>query len=342
MAKIENILELALTTGGTVNIPVQTNLSAGSFNGSVARVTGSETLTSGFTISPTGTPVKNTQVKILWEAATTLGGNTVTIFGSAVPNSFFDNGGPDAKFIATCTYSGSAWSVSFAPSADASFYVAEGNIAVGAVTESKLGARSTTLAKMAELPTGNIIYGNASNAPTALDLSTDGMLMIGDATNGVAAFVMSGDGTLSKAGVFAIGAGKVLEAMLADGAVTASKLSANANKYTRDIAISFETSAQVGVLNFIICENCTIEKVSGTVMSHFADDTGTVIFKDNSGTVMTGSQIDFTTSLVLGNQVTNTVTANNTFTAGQKITLELSKTTKTSGKAIISLCIVKS
>ena len=52
--------------------------------------------------------------------------------------------------------------------------------------------------------------------------------------------------------------------------------------------------------------------------------------------------MDFTTALVLGNQITNTVTANNVFTAGQSITMELSKTTKTSGIANISLKIVKS
>ncbi len=338
-----SIGEIALTTGGTVNVntgAVTTPPFAVSDNSLAYRVTGTQTLASNFVISPTGTAEKNIQIKILWEATTTLSGNSVVIFGSDAADSFFDTGGADNKFIATCTYDGSAWSVSFASSGDGTGFIDSKAISSDAITTAKIADDAVTLAKMDDLARGSVIVGGVSDAPTALDGKTSGQIFVGDGTD-LASVAVSGDATLASTGAITIANSAITTAKINDGAVTAAKLDSNANKYTRDIAISFETSAQVGVLNFIMCEDCTVDMVSGTVMSPFADDDGTVIFKNNAGTVMTGSQIDFSTSLVLGNQVTNAVTANNSFTAGQKITLELSKTTQTSGKANISLCITK-
>lgn len=345
MADVNNTLEIALTTGGTVNLNVQRFASIGAFYGNHARVTGTQTLSSNFVISPSGTAVKNMQVHILWEATATLNSNSVIIFGSTIRNELFETASTDTKFVATCTYDGSAWKVVTSVDVSGLGFIGTTALADDSVTTVKIADLNVTTAKINDLAvtTGKLADTAVTTAKiTDLNVTTAKIADLNVTTGKIAdlgvttAKIADANVTTAK-----IADANVTTAKIADANVTPAKMSANANRYTRDIAISFETSAQVGVLNFIMCEDCTVDKVSGTVMSPFADDTGTVVFKNNAGTVMTGSQIDFTTSLVLGNQVTNTVTANNSFTAGQKITLELSKTTKTSGKANISLCITK-
>ena len=208
-------------------------------------------------------------------------------------------------------------------------------IASDAVITAKILDANVTTAKVADaaITTVKILDANITTAKILDANITTAKILDANITT---AKILDANVTTAK-----IASNAVTTAKIIDAAVTNAKLEDNANRYVRDIPVSFETAGQVGVLNFVICEDCTIEKVSGSVLSPFAADAGTVIFKNNAGTVMTASQIDFGTGLVLGNQVTNTVTANNTFTAGQKITLELSKTTKTSGKALISLCIIK-
>ena len=53
---------------------------------------------------------------------------------------------------------------------------------------------------------------------------------------------------------------------------------------------------------------------------------------------MTGGQIDITTALALGNIVSVTPTANNTFTAGEQMTLETSKTTAEACTVTVMVC----
>jgi hypothetical protein len=348
MASIKQIQigEIALTTGSTVNID-SGDVSAAPFsvadNAILYRVTGTQTLSVGnFVITITGSsgPTKNTQVRILWEAVCSPASNDVIIAGTTIPDEMVGS-----NFEAICTYSGAAWKVVVIPSMDGTGLIAAKLLATDSVTTAKILALNVTTAKINDLAvtTGKIADVNVTTAKIAdLNVTTGKIADLGVTTGKIADLGV----TTAKINDLGVTTGKIADlgvtaAKIANATVTPTKMSANANTYTRDIAISFMTAAEVGVLNFIVCEDCTIDKVSGTVMSPFAADDGTVVFKNNAGTVMTDSQIDFTTALVLGNQVTNTVTANNAFTAGQKITLELSKTTKTSGKAIISLCITK-
>ena len=348
MASIKQIQigEIVLTTGSTVNID-SGDVSAAPFSVAdsaiVYRVTGTQTLSvSDFVITITGSsgPTKNAQVRILWEAVCTPAANDVIIAGTTVPDEMVGS-----NFQAICTYNGSAWEVVVIPSMDGTGLIAAKLLATDSVTTAKIVALNVTTAKIADLgvTTGKIADLGVTTAKiNDLGVTTGKIADLGVTTGKINDLGVT-TGKIADLGVTTakIADANVTAVKIADGVVSPAKLTANANTYTRDIAISFMTTSEVGVVNFIVCEDCTIDKVSGTVMSPFATDDGTVIFKNNAGTVMTGSQIDFTTGLVLGNQVTNTVTANNAFTAGQKITLELSKTTKTSGKAIISLCITK-
>ena len=340
MGSVKGVLigEIALLTSGTVSVSAGTVTAAPftvSDSATIYRVTGSETLVGNFVIAASGTPEKNAQITVLWEATAVPGVNTITIFGADVPATF-----AAIKFTAVATYNGAAWKTVLTPGGDEIGYIAAKALASDSISTAKVLDDAITNAKLANMTRGTVKVGGTANAPTDLDAKTSGRILVGDGTD-LLSVAVSGDATLSSAGALTIANSAVSTAKIAGAAVTPTKMSANANTYTRDIAISFSAAAEVGVVNFIVWEDCTIDEVSGTVMSPFATDTGTVVFKNNAGTVMTGSQIDFTTGLVLGNQVTNKVTANNAFTAGQKVTLELAKTTKTSGKAIISLKIVK-
>ena len=107
------------------------------------------------------------------------------------------------------------------------------------------------------------------------------------------------------------------------------------------IPTSFETAGEIGVLEYKICFPCTIEAIHGTVTKPFTS-TGTHIFKDDTGTVLTGSQIDMSNALTLGNIVSTTPTANNTFVAGDVIKIETSVSGVVGGRSTIVLCMLKS
>lgn len=346
------------------------------------RIVGTETLGSNFSISMTGTPVVNSSIIFDWQAVCTPTGFAVSILGKVIPTEYVgknfiiklsyygvawvvDFFAP-SLFVANSLNGDRLQDATVNTLQLANLAVTAAKLAADAVTTLKILDLNVTTAKLADLA---VTTGKLNDlAVTAAKLAADSV---------ITAKILDLAVTTAKINDLAITSGKVADlaiitakindlavttgkiadlavttakindlaittAKIAAGAVTPSKMSANANTYTRDITIAFDATAKVGVISFIVNEDCVITSVSGTVMSPFLNDTGTVVFKDNALTVMTGSQIDFTTALTLGNQVTNAVTANNVFTAGQSITMELSKTTKTSGIANISLKIVKS
>lgn len=201
--------DVTLTTGGTVTIPLAASTSVPYEIGAV-RVSGTQTLVSNFAVSPSGTAGKNMQVDIHWEAACTPSGNTVTIFGQAVPEELLSS-----DFIAVCTYDGSAWKVALLADWAATSIVNASRIEADAVTTSKILDANVTLAKLEALTSAYIIQGNGSNRPTAYPIT-------GDVTAAL--------------GVFTIGAAKVLDSMIA--AMDAAKLTgtlANARVASRSL-----------------------------------------------------------------------------------------------------------
>ena len=85
-----------------------------------------------------------------------------------------------------------------------------GVAAGGAVT---IANDAVTNAKLANMTRGTIKVGGGSNAPTDLDASGDGNILIGDGTD-IASVSVSGDITIANDGDTTIGAGKVHASML--------------------------------------------------------------------------------------------------------------------------------
>lgn len=215
MPEIVTIKDLAVTTGSTVNIPV--DLASGFLDSMLHgyRLTGSPTLSvANYVLVPQGTAILNQRIIFYWEANVTYGvGTAITIFGKTIPSAWATK-----NFIATCVYDGSAWQVQLVCGGEEDGWIETADIADEAVT----------VDKMADLARGHLLIGNSSTRPAAVDFNNSGYIGIGDGTdyNSVA---QSGDVIFSNAGVAAIQAGVIVNADVnAAAAIDVSKLAAGA------------------------------------------------------------------------------------------------------------------
>ena len=330
---VKNIQTITALSSGTLNVNVSKVPTSLIDTASVVRVIGTVTLSGNLNISPTGTPSKNTAIKILWEASVTITvGNQVVIFGETVPDELAAK-----NFVAECVYDGAAWVVNILPDFAGVGIIGEDRLAASSVTTAKIADNSVELAKMYELATGSVIFGNASNRPTALSVA-DSTIVVGDSSTGLVSVAVSGDATLAKTGALTIASNAVTTAKILDANVTPAKLSASSNKGQFAVQLEFDEAAKIGVIKYQICSTCTIDGIYATVNRAPAIDTATVIPKNHGMVAMTGGQIDITTALALGNIISVTPTANNTFTAGEQMTLETSKTTAESCTITVVVC----
>ena len=93
------------------------------------------------------------------------------------------------------------------------------------VDTTQLADDAVTNDKLANITRGSVKVGGANDAPTDLDASGDGTILIGDGTD-LKSVAVTGDVTITNAGVTAIGAGKVTSAMLASDANLAAVIAA--------------------------------------------------------------------------------------------------------------------
>ena len=330
---VKNIQTITALSSGTLNVNVSKVPTSLIDTASVVRVIGTVTLSGNLNISPTGTPSKNTAIKILWEASVTPSGNSVIVFGETVPDELVAR-----NFVAECIYNGAAWVVNILPDFAGVGIIGEDRLTASSVTTAKIADDAITLAKVDAPGKGKIIYGDGLGDPKYLTIQ-DAEFIIGDTTLGATSQTISGDATVTKTGALTIASNAVTTAKILDANVTPAKMSAGARKASIAIPVSFETAGEIGVVKYTMCFDCTLDAIHATVTKAAATDTATAIFKDHGGTVLTGSQVDITTGLVLGNIVSTTPTANNTFTAGEQITIETSKTTPGSGNCTVILCL---
>jgi len=335
MSKTKLSIHVTVSSSGTYNVNVSPNTFP-SVTPPIPRLSYvfSGSATAPYTIAPTGSPDKDTFVEIVWNANLTVGVSPLQIFGANIPNELIAS-----KFIAECLYDGAAWIVTVRPSFDEVGIVGEDRLAANSVTTAKIADDAITLAKVDAPGTGKIIYGDGAGDPNYLTIH-DAEFIIGDTVLGATAQTITGDASVTKAGALTIANNAITTVKIDDAAVTAAKLDANSNKAQITIPISFEDASELGVLEFKMCFDCTVDAIHGTVTKPFVS-TGTHIFKDDTGTVLTGSQIDMSSALTLGNIVSTTPTANNSFSAGDVIKIETSTSGADGGKSVINLCCTK-
>lgn len=250
--KKRQIQDIAVTTGGNITI------SAGDFTFpagpsdyfNIYRFTGSSTLSSDLDIVISGTPEKNVQILIQWEASVVLGGNNITLFGGTVPAGFEAIG-----WYSISTYDGSAWQNIIMPSFLAASIIGSSHIRTDAITTSKVIDEAITTDKMADLTSTYILVGNSSNRPT-----------------GVA---VTGDVTISNTGVTAIGASKVLNAMI--DSMDASKLTGTvAAARVADDSLPSDKLSDIGLLDSKYSDTGTTAVTSEETLYSYTLPAGTI------------------------------------------------------------------
>ena len=344
MSKRKSSIHVTVSSSGTYNVDVSPN----TFPPTGLQLTKLSYIFSGsatapYTIVPTGSPDRDTFVEIVWNANLTIGASALQIFGANIPNELIAS-----KFIAECLYDGAAWIVTVRPSFDEVGIVDSDRLAASSVTTAKIADNSVELAKMYELATGSVIFGNASNRPTALSVA-DSTIVVGDSSTGLVSVAVSGDATLTKTGTLTIAAGVIEgdaaasagDRNIAAATIEPSNLTAGARKDSFSIRLDFDDASKLGGQIFLpVCYNCTVDAVKATLVGAAGSDLTTII-KDAGGTVMTGSQIDVPSATVVGNVITSTVTGNNTMTAGTNMILEPSAAGTLGGHVHFTFCVTR-
>jgi hypothetical protein len=180
----------------------------------VIRPAGAITLSADVSVTVSGTPRLNQYIKFMYAGtitSNTTSGFTVNIFGTALT----DN---QALYEAEirAIYNGSAWEMHICSDEQAgNVPIDGGTIGAGTIPGSALADDAVGLTQMADITRGSLIVGEASDAPTYLDVSGSAKILMGDGTD-LTSVAMSGDVTINSSGVTEIGAGKITDAMLAN------------------------------------------------------------------------------------------------------------------------------
>jgi hypothetical protein len=290
-------------------------------------------LLSNLTIDPAGTPKEGMAFTFNYGGLMAYDGGTITIFGRLLTAT-------EAmyKYTITCTYTDSAWVVKLNFS-DLSI-IPGGYIQDTTVTNAKL-AGSITLAKLLASTRGYLARAGASGIWEAFSAVTSGNLVMGNGTD-VASVAMSGDATIAGTGVITIANNAIATAKILDDNVTVAKVSDDLKAEVVVCAASFETG-ELGAYKFRM-------PYPGSVTNFYVEVTramaatndGTVILKDDAGTTMTvTTPVVIPASTVVATAYESAVTANNTFVAGDIITVFTAKVTA-GGKVTVSLGILRS
>lgn len=119
-------------------------------------ITGTETLTTDWAITGTGTPQERMELDFTYNATVTLGGHHIYVMGIQMPDVYA------SKIVyITTTYIAAAWIVNFTPALQQTNIIDTDNIIDEAVT----------LAKVEDVASSYLIVGNASNRPTAVHIT---------------------------------------------------------------------------------------------------------------------------------------------------------------------------
>lgn len=129
-------------------------------------------------------------------------------------------------------------------------------------------------------------------------------------------------------------------ANIGTGQVTTVKLATELQYEVMTIPVSFEAN-EVGDIKVLMPYACSVTNTYSSVSKTVAaTDDGTIVFKNNAGTTMTGATITVAASSAVGTADTGLATANNTFTAGEVMTLTTAKATA-GGRCVVSVQLVR-
>jgi len=284
-------------------------------------------------IDVSGTPTEGMQFVFNYGGGVVYDPSSVTILGRTLTAAE-----ALTKYIVVCTYINGAWVVRLLFGSLSS--VSGAYLADGTVTNAKL-AGSIDPTKFLASVRGYLYRANASGIWGAFSAVTSGNLVMGNGTD-VVSQAMSGDATLSGTGVLTLANNAITTVKITDANVTVAKVSADLKAEMVKQDASFE-AGELGAYTFrmpypgsVTHFYVQVTKVMG------GTDAGTVILKNNAGTTMTATTpVSIPLATAIGTAYSTAITANNTFVAGDIITVFTAKPTA-GGKITCSVGIVRS
>ena len=310
------------------------------------KITGDKTITTNMAITTTGTPKEGMVVSFDYKPGTVTaneanyksGACSLAILGATIPYAFISK-----SLKIWCEYINSAWEVYMLPSFKTLPMIPAEAIATtvwddttieydgttnkvrvkdGGISHAKMAADAieaenikngeVTLPKLADITRGSIVVGGASNAPALLDAKTSAQVLIGDGTD-VKSVAVSGDVTISALGAVAIGARKILAAMVGLGAIINEHIGANAAiAFTKMAAL---TASKIPVLNssgFIEAGSVDATKLSFIDVTSGTAAASKALVLDASKKI---DEVDITSLKINGTAVTATAAEINSFQA---------------------------
>lgn len=177
---------------------------------------GTITLGAAYTLTHSGTPTIGSKFRVLYKGNTNLTTDTSTGKHISIFGYIFSNNQAKIDLEIDFYWEGASWNVVVKPDCNVgkSPFIESSMILNSAVISTKIVDKAITLSKIEDVAEGNIIIGNNTNRPSALDISTDKAVLVGNGTTAVPR-VLSGDVTMSNTGVVTIADGVVTEDMLA-------------------------------------------------------------------------------------------------------------------------------
>lgn len=314
-----------------------------------------QTMLGNVVVNFSGTPTDGQVIKVGITEGCVMNGNTYTVNGITIPDAIALKGQSYIQF----TYLNGGW----------------GNILLAdaqnqdSINGDILVDETVTLAKLEDLTSAQIIVGSGANRPTAVAVTGDiaitnagvtsigaGVIVNADVNasaaiarsklaSGTASHVVVNDGSgvmTSVAEVPPVNGGTGLNSSASTGfaTVSAGTWSVGSISDVITLDVSFE-SGEVGDFKVKLPYACTVTEIYAYAYKVIAGtDAGTIVPKDNGGTTMTGGTITFAASDPRGTAYTSTPSANNTFTAGQLLTLTTAKTTA-GGKVLVSVKVTR-
>jgi len=197
----------------------------------------------------------------------------------------------DLLVVADADASNEEKKITFSNFEDQIFGNVSGDATIAAAGALTIADNAVSLAKMAGLARGNIIIGDSSGDPSALDASTDGRILVGDG-NDLASVAVSGDVALASNGAVTIQANAVEGSMLNSNTAGTGLTYAGSNL---DVASAQTTIETIYNTSLIIGR-----AANDTTINFTTDDE--IVFDQGSTEAM---KIDSTGVTVAGNLTVN-------------------------------------
>lgn len=146
-------------------------------------------LSAPYSVTVSGTPRLHQEIRVIYGGGiTTSSPNVVNVFGTALTDNQALYEG-----VITLFYNGSAWEFRICTDLESGNRPIDGGtIGAGTIPTDAYADDSVSNAKLANISEGSVKVGGSSDAPTDLDVSASGAILIGNGT-GVSAQTVSGD-----------------------------------------------------------------------------------------------------------------------------------------------------